>query len=362
MKATVSIEGIPQEMLVLQHEITAFLLQYYQAQQERALRLTPSYGRLWAAMCDILQAGGKRLRPYLFLLAYESAGGKNRAEMVPIAAAWELLHAGLLVHDDIIDRDYVRHGQLNIGGVYRKAYAQLSSNENDSAHFADGAALLAGDLFLNAAQHIILQSGVGDAQKVAAARHINKALYEVIGGELLDMEGVMQPLETVDARSIALLKTAVYSMVGPLVAGADMAGAGSETRHVLDRFGAAVGLGYQLRDDLLGVFGDHKKTGKTVVGDLQEAKRTLLMQETFRSSSAKDRTQITTLMDEPPISASDVAWLKTQIEKSGAQVIIEKQIADCEQRALHALDDLQLNAVTRDKWLWVVRYALYRDH
>jgi len=362
MKATISIEGVPQEMLVVQHEVTAFLLQYCQAQQERAQRLAPSYGRLWAAMCDVLQAGGKRLRPYLFLLAYESAGGKNRADMVPVAAAWELLHAGLLAHDDIIDRDYVRHGRPNVGGLYRTDYAKLSHNEEDSTHFADGAALLAGDLFLNAAQHMILQSSVSDAQKVAATRHVNKAMYEVIAGELLDMEAVMLPLETADARSIALLKTAVYSMVGPLVAGADMAAAGAETRHALDRFGAAAGLGYQLRDDLLGVFGDYKKTGKTAVGDLQEVKRTLLMQETFHASSVKDRARITKLMSEPPIGESDVAWLKELIEKSGARAAIEAQIADFEQRALHALDDLRLSASTRTKWLWVVRYALYRDH
>lgn len=362
MNATVSAEGIPQEMLVIQHEVTSFLLDYCSAQQERATRLAPAYGQLWAAMTQTLRAGGKRLRPYLFLLAYESCGGKHRQDVLPIAAAWELLHTGLLVQDDIIDRDYVRHGQPNISGMYRAGYMSRAKTDGESAHYADSAALLAGDLFLNSAQHIILQSKLADAQKIAALQHINKALYEVIGGELLDMEAVLLPLEAVDARSIALLKTAVYSVVGPLVAGADAGLATPQTQHTLDRFGAAIGMGYQLRDDLLGVFGDTKKTGKTASGDLHEAKRTLLMQETFQRLSPQDQDRVTQLLSDPPLGESDIVWLKKCIVQSGAQAAIEKTILDCEHRALHALDDISLPASTRQKWLWVVRYALFRDH
>lgn len=362
MNTTVPAESVPQEMLVIQHQVTAFLLDYCHRQQARAERLAPAYGKLWQAMTKTLQAGGKRLRPYLFLLAYDSCNGKDKQQVLPIAAAWELLHVGLLVQDDIIDRDYTRHGQLNMGGMYRATYAKTIKDDAESAHFADSAALLAGDLFLNAVQDIILSSSLPDAQKVSALRHLNKALYEVIGGELLDMEAVMSSLNVVDARSIALLKTAVYSVVGPLVAGADAAGASSDTRHVFDRFGAAVGMGYQLRDDLLGVFGDSKKTGKTTSGDLHEAKRTLLMQETARRLPARQQARLNDLMNDPPIGESDVVWLRKSIVESGAQAAIEQDILSCEQRALHALDDTNLPHAMRQKWLWIVRYSLFRDH
>lgn len=362
MKSTVSSQNVPQEMLVTQHEITGYLLAYCRTQTERAERLSPTYARLWGNMTTILEAGGKRLRPYLFLLAYESCGGLRRKDIIPLAAAWELLHAGLLVQDDIIDRDYSRHGQANIGGLYRTFYDGLVQDKEDAAHFADGAAMLAGDLFLSAAQHVILDSGLPNEIKVSALKHINKAFYEVVGGELMDMEAVMLSLESVDVRSIALLKTAVYSVVGPLVAGAAAADADITIRQALDRFGAAVGMGYQLRDDLLGVFGDTSKTGKSSAGDLHEAKRTLLMQETLHRASAKDRQHIEQIMENPPVGASDIAWLKQQIESCGAREAVEKSIAECEQRALHALDDLPITQATRERWLWIVRYSLYRDH
>src|SRR5690606_25215886 len=132
----------------------------------RANAIDPRYAELWQEIHNYLMHGGKRMRPRLVLLAHDAYSEASNEAIIATAAAWELLHACLLVHDDIIDRDFVRHGQPNIAGTYQSIYSDLVSS--GSEHYALSAALLGGDLLLMSAYEMITTSSLSSDDKVTA--------------------------------------------------------------------------------------------------------------------------------------------------------------------------------------------------
>lgn len=303
-----------------------------------------SYERLWTIIGTYLSQGGKRLRPYLVLLAYEAYGGKANKSIMAAACTWELLHAGMLVHDDIIDRDDVRHGHRNIMGVYKELYVDLQ----DASHFAEGAALMAGDLLLTSAQHIILESGLPTKQKLVAAHYLQEAQFYVAGGELMDMETVLYGVDDAPVEQVATYKTASYSFELPLLCGAALAGASESELESLRLIGRDVGVAYQLIDDDLGVFGDVKVTGKPNDSDLHERKRTTLVQETAQHASKKEQAWLETIFaSQGLLPDKDIARIRELMEQTGARGAVLKRAQELSSRAFKRIDDLQISNTQR---------------
>lgn len=299
-------------------DIDAYLAGYYRERVARAGALHEDYAVLWRAMEDLGASGGKRVRPYVMLTAYRGLGGDGYRRVLPVAAALELLHTSMLIHDDIIDRDYVRYGRLNIAGQYRERYAPEMLDDGQRAHYANAAALLAGDLALSGAYEMILGADLPDDLKVMAASLLHESVFMVAGGELLDTEAVLLPFAGVDTEVIAQLKTSAYSFVYPLLMAATLAGAAPRSRQALETMGNALGIAYQLADDILGLFGDEAVTGKTARGDLQEGKRTYLMQQTFALASPAARAELERLVGRGRVTSAEAAAVRTIVRDCGA--------------------------------------------
>ena len=220
-------------------EIETVLDAYCAEKITKAASIDQRYATLWEEIRHYLMSGGKRMRPRLFTLAYESYGGTEAESTLPVAAAWELLHACLLVHDDIIDRDLTRHGQPNIAGRYQSLYGELANT--DTSHYAMSAALLGGDLLLMSAYEIVDKSMLGSDSKLLVHRYLNEALFAVAGGELIDTDSVLYPVEMSDPYAIARFKTASYSLQLPLQCGAALAGATSDELSKLGTLGLHTG-------------------------------------------------------------------------------------------------------------------------
>lgn len=252
---------------------------FFERSIDYATRIDPSYERLWKTLYGLIRSGGKRLRPHMTLLAYEAFGGKDIKKMIPIAAAQELLHFSLLVHDDIIDRDYTRYGTANIAGVYKNVYEQYTKTTDDLTHYAHSAALLGGDLMISGAHQMIASSMLSDADKITAQGFLAHSIFEVAGGELLDTELSFMPYREGDALKVARYKTAGYSFVTPLLAGATLASINEKQRKALYTYATSLGVAFQLVDDLLGVFGDEATTGKSTSSDIREGKMTYMVEQ-----------------------------------------------------------------------------------
>ncbi|GHS87481.1 geranylgeranyl pyrophosphate synthase [Actinomycetota bacterium] len=267
---------------------TRDLLTAYLAEREATAGvLAPAYAALWASLAG--QVGGRMMRPRLTAAAYLGLGGHDLRALAPVAAAQEVLHTAMLVHDDLLDHDESRRGRPNVAGAarVRLTSAGLVGQAVEDQVLAAG--VLGGDLALAAAFELLAAAPVHASVRVDLVRLLARGIGVTVAGELLDMAGELLGPAEVDALRIAELKTAVYSCCGPLTAGAVLAGAPAELLTGLGRYGAALGIAFQLLDDELGVFGDEAVTGKSVLSDLREGKRTELLRLTYRHTDAAGR-------------------------------------------------------------------------
>lgn len=307
-------------------KVNSALKEYCRASSKKGTSVGQAYVQLWDTIEEYLLAGGKRVRPYLVYLTYKAYGGTEDEALTSVATAWELLHACLLIHDDIIDRDTLRHGQLNIAGVYEELYAETANDQ--APHYALSAALLAGDLLLSATYELIGRSPLSSDQKLIAQSHISDAMFAVGGGEFIDFESALHPIQSVDVNAVAHHKTATYSFQIPMKCGAELAGASDKQCDLLDELGLQIGIAFQLRDDLLGIFGDEDTTGKSNRSDIFEKKRTMLVQLAHQSLSETDADNLERLYNPShTLSVEDAEKVYELIRGSGVKAAVEKEIS-----------------------------------
>ena len=260
--------------------LTATVLSEFLAERVRlAAGRSEVAARLWTDLAGVV--GGKLMRPRLTVAAYLGLGGDDPAAVAPVAAAVEVLHTAMLVHDDLLDHDEVRRGRPNVAGATR---ARLHGQGLDERAVTDqvlAAGLLAGDLAIAAAFSLVATAPTTPSARVRVIERLAEGIETTVVGELLDMAAALSAPRDVDALAVAELKTAAYSGCLPLVVGAILAGADDELVADLGAVGSALGVAFQLTDDELGVFGDPAVTGKSVVSDLREGKRTELLRRTY---------------------------------------------------------------------------------
>lgn len=250
--------------------VNAYFERLFRERSLRADQVHDRYRLLWDRINKLSFYGGKRIRPYLTMVAY----GQMDETITPVAAAQELVHIAMLIHDDVIDEDDVRRGQKNINGTYKEEYDNYLDPPRAS-HFASSTGILAGDALLSEAYFAIADCEFDAIIKQKILIRLHSSVYEVIGGELIDVEAGFVPVP-IDPELIYRYKTSSYSFVGPLLTGAYCAELDEKTCVVLEEFGVALGIAYQIQDDLLGVFGSQEEIGKTPLIDLRDGKHTLL--------------------------------------------------------------------------------------
>ncbi|WP_138445069.1 polyprenyl synthetase family protein [Sinomonas susongensis] len=252
---------------------------------ERAVAPPGRAQELWDHVARSL-GGGKRIRPRLACLAYTSFGGASGEACAALGAAFEFLHAALLLHDDVIDRDFVRRGRPNIAGIYREEGVNRGLKPSEADHLGASVAIIAGDLLLTASFRMLERATPVRGTRDALADLFHRAIADAAAGELADVllsrggpGGAGSPGgdgSVEEVLEMERLKTAVYSFEAPLRAGAVLAGAGQEAVDAVGRVGTLVGVAYQVIDDVLGTFGDERQTGKPTSSDLREGKLTVL--------------------------------------------------------------------------------------
>lgn len=325
-----------------------------------ANQMSATHERQWIELQRLVNAGGKRLRPDMVFLAYQTFGGTDTAAIAPIAAAQELLHQSLLIHDDIIDRDYVRHGVANIQGSYRDYYAEYVHDVSDRDHFAGSAALLAGNLLLVGGYELIAHSQIEPEIKQEVTMLFSQGIFAVSGGELMDVESTFLPHGQTDTIGIATYKTAYYSFAAPLLIGATLAGASHAQKQLLGDFAKNLGIAFQLKDDLLGVFGDDALTGKTTTGDITEGKYTYLVESFYQLAGDADRAAFDQSFGKHDASSAEIDDVKGLLESSGAKQATQDKIAAYEQLCEHALEMLDIDDAHRAQLGQLIDKALRR--
>lgn len=304
-----------------QVQVDAVLERFFSLAKRRAEALAPEYLELWRAL-EANTVGGKRFRPRMVFASYVALGGTDLEAAANVGAAFELLHTALIVHDDVIDRDFVRRGAPNIAGLYRDRGLAVGATDAVAEHRGLSASVIAGDLALFNSYRLIDRSGVADDVRAKLLDLMDEALFASAAGELIDVDfataGGMPRVD--DILTMERLKTAVYSFEGPLQAGAVLAGAPDATVATLGDAGRELGIAYQLVDDLLGVFGLEEETGKTTIGDLREGKRTVLI--SYATSTAEWES-ISPLVGKPDLTDAEAQRVRDVLVSSGAKSFAE---------------------------------------
>ncbi|MGX5696128.1 polyprenyl synthetase family protein [Agromyces soli] len=294
----------------------------------RSLRRTQShpadYRRLWAAARNAA-SGGKRIRPRLVLAAHDAFAGASSEDAVALAGAFELLHTAFLMHDDVIDHDFVRRGEPNVAGRFALDAALLGAPERRAQDYGRASAILAGDLLLAAAHTVAASLEAPADVRRAVIEVIDDCVFAAAAGEHADVRHALGELpDEHDIIGMIEDKTACYSFSAPLRAGGLLGGADTGTVARLGEIGRRMGIAFQLRDDLLGVYGDERVTGKSALGDLREGKQTLLIAYARSHAAWID---VSHGFGSAELDETGARGIRDAIERSGARLRVEALIA-----------------------------------
>ncbi|MBV1852498.1 polyprenyl synthetase family protein [Catellatospora tritici] len=290
------------------------------------------------AVESFILGGGKRLRPAFAYWGYRGAGGDDRDDVVTALASLELVQASALMHDDLMDASDTRRGEPSVHRRF-EALHQQQRWQGEPGGFGAAAALLLGDLCLVWSDELLHGSGL-DPAVVAHARPVYDLMRtEVMVGQYLDVLTQASADTSVRrASQVARFKSAKYTVEHPLLFGAALAGAPAELSAAYSAFGLPLGEAFQLRDDVLGVFGDPAATGKPAGDDLREGKRTYLVAMAFEGAGPDDRAALAAGLGRPDLDEAGVARLRRIITDTGALAQTEAYIAQLSSAALAALD------------------------
>ncbi len=289
-----------------------------------------SFGGWFEDLTDALAqagTGGKRLRPAVVAAAYEALGGDDdgRAAMHDLAAAFELLHTAFVVHDDVIDHDTVRRGLPNISGRFRSRAELEGADAAGAAAAGEAAAILAGDLVLSEAWRLVALADVAGDVRLRLLDLIDDAILVSAAGELADVRHSVVALE-IDPEELLRSthdKTAVYSFAAPLAVGAVLAGSDETEITAVRAAGSALGLAFQLADDLIGAFGTAAQAGRAAGADLREGKQTPLV-ALARESGKRDLIEST--LRDAHRGAEAVRRAQRALEESGARERVRRLV------------------------------------
>ncbi|WP_018353507.1 polyprenyl synthetase family protein [Longispora albida] len=323
---------------LFRHRVSAALEGFLAAQHARLGTIDPALIPVAETLAEFVLGGGKRMRPAFAYWGFRGAGGTDTDEVVACLSALELVQASALIHDDVMDSSDTRRG---LPAVHRR-FATLHSAEGwagDPESFGQSAAILLGDLCLSWSDEMFDGSGA-DPVAVARARPLfDEMRTEVTAGQYLDVLAVATRDTSLErASKIAVYKSAKYTVERPILIGGALAGAPASLMASYSAYGLPLGEAFQLRDDVLGVFGDPAVTGKPAGDDLREGKRTYLVAAAMAAGSAAEREAVSTLLGDPGLDEPGIDRLREIIVSTGALAAAEARIAELTAAAYAALE------------------------
>jgi geranylgeranyl diphosphate synthase type I len=302
---------------------------------------------LWPAVDAIgeVLAGGKRLRAAFCYWGWRGAGGADQPEIFAAAAALELLHASALVHDDVLDDSDTRRGRPALHRLLAAGHAAAGWRGQPEA-FGRGAAILLGDLLLAWSDELFQASGLPPPALSRGRPVLDVMRTEMLAGQYLDLlEQADGEGSVAGALRVVRYKTAKYTIERPLHLGAALAGAaGPELADGYSGYGLPLGVAFQLRDDVLGVFGDPAETGKPAGDDVREGKRTVLVAIAREKATAAQAGALDRLLGDPSAGAAGLAEFRALLTETGALAECEMLIDRYVTEALAALDPLPVTS------------------
>ena len=354
--------ALPPSLNRIAERVDARLDTLLRAETQRWAELDPGLEQPMSAMRGLVLSGGKRLRPAFCHWGFVGAGGdSDDPAVVDAGAALELLHTFALIHDDVMDGSPLRRGSHSVHRWFELRHA-AEGWRGEGRRFGEGAAILVGDLAFVYADQLM-----GDAPR-PAWEVFTELRLEVNVGQFLDLVGTARGgtlkgrAGVEQARRIGQYKSGKYTIERPLHLGAALAGRLADLEGPLSAYGAPLGEAFQLRDDLLGAFGDTAVTGKPVGEDLSEGRPTALYAHAAGSAEGPAAKLLADRFGASDLTDSEVVELQEVLEETGARREVEAAVDRLVTEALVAIEDAPVLPEARTELTELADYVAARDH
>ena len=291
--------------------------------------------------------GGKRIRPVTIIFAYKSFEDKDDDRIIDAAISLELMQAFLLIHDDIMDKSDLRRGGETIHKIYEKKYGK---------DFGVSMAILAGDLLCSYTYDCITESNFDNLQKVNAIKYLSWIINREVYGQTIDIIPGFENLSEKDIWKIYELKTATYTMQGPIYLGCVLANAPIEKIKKLQEYAHNLGIAFQIQDDLNGIFCSIDKLGKPNNCDINEGKKTLIIVKTLELCNKEDKEFLLNNYGKQNIDQESIEKIGKIIKNCGAYDYCLNKFKELVEIAKNSLKDVELNTEGKNNLIEMADY------
>jgi len=341
-------------------KINSFLEDFLQKKIKESKKINPSLPLFWENI-KTFSAGGKRIRGNLIRLGYECFKKTNDKALLPISAALELNHSAILIHDDIIDQSKLRHNQPTIHEKY-KEYHLKNYQKGSADHYGESMALCLGIIGYYEAIKLITHSLFIDSLKIRAINELSSSNINAGYGEGLDIDlPYRKKIKEEDIFDIYTYKTAHYTIIGPLNIGAILAGTKEKDLKIFTDYGLPLGIAFQIQDDILGIFGDEKTTGKAIGDDIREGKNTILFTQALKKANKKQKEKLKALWGKKDISLKQIKQVREIIIETGALNHCQKLTKNWVNKAKRAIPKINKNKELQEVFLSLADFIIKRQ-
>ena len=322
--------------------------------------LVEPLARQFAMSCQ----NGKRLRAALIKLGFEMVGGHTDERIYDAALAYEIFQTGILAHDDIIDNSPLRRGQPTLHKALEQRCRTDLNPDSDAAHYGVSQAICLGDLGLFLAIQLISDCGFDPALKNRAVSFFTQIVIDTIAGQMIDVElphkRNIAELTQDDLLAVCRYKTSRYTITGPLSLGGVLAQSSAYTLEAMRAYGDHLGIAFQLKDDLLGIFGDADVTGKSATSDIAEGKMTLLYWYAVQQADAVQKQFLTTHYGTGPVDQGTHQDIQKILIDTGAKAYTERQMEHYAALAMDAVPQVTSDEAYRTLLQDLARFMIER--
>ncbi|MFA5030057.1 MAG: polyprenyl synthetase family protein [Patescibacteria group bacterium] len=287
--------------------------------------------------------GGKRIRPYLSMLAYQAHGGEKFQEMLFASCALELLHIFALVHDDVIDQSDTRRGFDTLHVFLSKEHNQKKLH-GDAKHIGESLSILIGDLLFSYANEIVTRINFPTQQIILAQELFYTIQQQLVLGEYEDVRATTQLATVTEEQVLTLMsrKSGRYTIEQPLQFGTILSGKSREyAEQVFRPFSEPLGVAFQLHDDILGTFGDEQLLGKPTDSDIKQGKPTLMVVHALKHTDASSKERLLSILGNQKASTQDIEEVCQILRKTKSDEYAKRKAADYIKQAHAALSDMK---------------------
>lgn len=342
--------------------VNAEILKYFQSVDDKYKNYNKYVSKVYDELVDLTVRGGKRLRPAILYYAFLASGGdiNKKEDVVSLSIFIEIFESFLLIHDDIMDKDLIRRGGKT-NHIANQEFAEQNGLK-DQQHYGVIMAMLAGDLATQMGYQIIGKSNFEPQQKVAIVNYVSNKLSDVIFGQINDT--ILPQLNDFvyqDIIDVYNFKTATYTFQIPCLVGSILADSFDSLNEILSVYAESAGIAFQIRDDILGLFGEEEVTGKSNTGDIQEGKKTILVWKALQEADEKQKIIINRYLGKEDLTKDEADEFRKVIVDTGALDFAEKECKKYVENAKKELEKLSDHENEGWKFLnWIADFMLER--